>query len=66
MQDASQSVVTLDGELMAVNGKLLAANHDLLTSAGGGHIASSYSSINSVCSCTCYPKHHSSPDPRHR
>ena len=59
MQDASQSVMTLDGELIAINGKLLAANHDLLVSGGK---AGSITSIATVCSCTCYPRSHRTPD----
>ncbi|XP_076055070.1 two pore potassium channel protein sup-9-like [Oratosquilla oratoria] len=63
MQDASQYVVTLDGELMAINGKLLAGNEDL--GGVGGHLGS-YSSVATVCSCTCYPRSSNSPDNRHR
>lgn len=59
MQDASQSVMTLDGELIAINGKLLAANHDLM---GSRVKAGSVTSIATVCSCTCYPKPRQSPD----
>ncbi|KAF2358580.1 Potassium channel domain [Trinorchestia longiramus] len=68
MQGANQSVVTQDGELMAVNGKLLSANY------GGGAmihapLTSSVLSVTTVCSCTCFPKHKhfsKSPDMRHR
>ncbi|XP_042203735.1 two pore potassium channel protein sup-9-like [Homarus americanus] len=64
MQDASQSVVTLDGELMAINGKLLAGTHE--SELGEGRVGS-YTSIATVCSCTCYPRpHHSPTDSRHR
>ncbi|CAL4116285.1 unnamed protein product, partial [Meganyctiphanes norvegica] len=66
MQDASRSVVTLDGELLAINGKLLAGTGEMpgIVAEGMG----SYSSIATVCSCTCYPRsHHYSPtDSRHR
>ncbi|XP_045612111.1 two pore potassium channel protein sup-9 [Procambarus clarkii] len=58
MQDASQSVVTLDGELMAINGKLLAGTHD---SEGREGRVGSFTSVATVCSCTCYPKPHHSP-----
>ncbi|KAK4303283.1 hypothetical protein Pmani_024668 [Petrolisthes manimaculis] len=65
MQDASQSVVTLDGELMAINGKLLAGTHDT-EFAGSGQLGS-YTSVATVCSCTCYPRpHHSPADTRRR
>ncbi|XP_063599639.1 two pore potassium channel protein sup-9-like [Penaeus indicus] len=64
MQDASQSVVTLDGELMAINGKVLAGTQE---SEGLGERRASYTSIATVCSCTCYPRpHHSPADIRHR
>ncbi|XP_066979288.1 two pore potassium channel protein sup-9-like isoform X1 [Macrobrachium rosenbergii] len=65
MQDASQSVVTLDGELMAINGKLLASANDGMEISQGR--MGSYNSITTVCSCTCYPRsHHSPADMRHR
>ncbi|KAG7156638.1 Potassium channel subfamily K member 9-like 2 [Homarus americanus] len=61
---ALQSVVTLDGELMAINGKLLAGTHE--SELGEGRVGS-YTSIATVCSCTCYPRpHHSPTDSRHR
>ncbi|XP_040564664.1 two pore potassium channel protein sup-9 [Lepeophtheirus salmonis] len=52
LQDVSQNVVTLDGEVMAVNGRVLAghsidtSNHNLYSSASSENV--------SVCSCTCY------------
>lgn len=64
MQAANQSVVTQDGELLAVNGKLLSANY-----GGGAPVprALSVASVTTVCSCTCYPRQrHFSPDPRNR
>ncbi|XP_053655426.1 two pore potassium channel protein sup-9 isoform X2 [Cherax quadricarinatus] len=63
MQDASQSVVTLDGELMAINGKLLAGTHD--SEVGEGRVGS-FTSVATVCSCTCYPRPHHSPTDTHR
>ena len=66
MQAANQSVVTQDGELMAVNGKLLSANYG----AGGmmaAPKAASVVSVTTVCSCTCYPRSkHFSSDTRNR
>ncbi|KAK7081352.1 Potassium channel subfamily K member 9 [Halocaridina rubra] len=65
MQDASQSVVTLDGELMAINGKLLASASEAMELSQGR--VGSFTSIATVCSCTCYPRsHHSPSDLRHR
>ncbi|QQP52240.1 Uncharacterized protein FKW44_004329, partial [Caligus rogercresseyi] len=51
LQDVSQNVVTLDGEVMAVNGRVLAghsvqASDDLYSSPSSENV--------SVCSCTCY------------
>ncbi|KAL7638629.1 UNVERIFIED_CONTAM: hypothetical protein RMT77_011201 [Armadillidium vulgare] len=66
MQDASQTVMTMDGELIAINGKLLAANHDLVGHTSR-HQTGSITSIATVCSCNCYPRpHHSPPDHRNR
>ena len=65
MQAANQSVVTQDGELLAVNGKLLSANY-----GAGGAVplrSASVVSVTTVCSCTCYPRQrHFCPDPRNR
>ncbi|XP_071552418.1 two pore potassium channel protein sup-9-like [Panulirus ornatus] len=69
MQDASQSVVTLDGELMAINGKILAGTQqEAAELAADQRAAGSYTSITTVCSCTCYPRsqHHSPAHLRHR
>lgn len=65
MQDASRSVITLDGELMAINGKLLAGTPDAEIRVDGNF--GSYTSVATVCSCTCYPRpHHSPTESRHR
>ena len=54
LQDVAQGVVTLDGELMAVNGRVLAGN----AAAAGLDSKTLYGKkepdVASVCSCTCY------------
>merc|ERR1711988_1117988 len=47
LQDVAQNVVTLDGEVMAVNGRVLSGHGQL---DQGGQEADAVS----VCSCTCY------------
>ena len=51
LQDAAQNVVTLDGEVMAVNGRILAGHHQAHNRTfNPGREPDAVS----VCSCTCY------------
>merc|ERR1712141_176097 len=50
LQDAAQNVVTLDGEVMAVNGRVLAGHGQLDRKFNPGREPDAVS----VCSCTCY------------
>jgi len=50
LQDAAQNVVTLDGEVMAVNGRVLSGHNDMNHKFKTGLEPDAAS----VCSCTCY------------
>ncbi len=59
MKDADHHVVTLDGELLAVNGRVLAgqqlaatSERNIFVSSGGDELGGSDKT--SICSCTCY------------
>jgi len=68
LQDVAQNVVTLDGEMMAVNGRVLAGHAPC---AGGGlDTQGAYGKqdpdLASVCSCTCYGNKPKKDHSKHR
>ena len=63
LQDVAQNVVTLDGEVMAVNGRILAGHQvgpavapfdPAVYAQGGSKRFRKQPDVASVCSCTCY------------
>eukprot|EP00095_Tigriopus_kingsejongensis_P002013 maker-scaffold419_size176504-snap-gene-0.33 protein:Tk02013 transcript:maker-scaffold419_size176504-snap-gene-0.33-mRNA-1 annotation:"two pore potassium channel protein sup-9" len=54
LQDGTHNMLTLDGELLAVNGRMLAGQQMVATSERNLFAAANKPETASICSCTCY------------